>query len=125
MGRKNWKEFVSEKGPGRKARKQGNPELPLQVQEQDKSVKKVKTGAVGGRIKQRARKRASVTAKVAKQLQGAKGYAAVPPPPPPMEEEEAIKVPVLEGAPVPPSAQDCLKRELFKGGSSGKWLQCM
>ena len=54
MGRKNWKEHVSNKGPGRKARKQGDPELPLKLQEKGK---KLKSGAIGGRIRQRARKR--------------------------------------------------------------------
>ncbi len=54
MGRKNWKEHVSQKGPGRKARKQKDPELPLKLQEE---VKKVKTGALGSRAKLRTKKR--------------------------------------------------------------------
>ena len=132
MGRKNWKEFVSEKGPGRKAKKQGDPELPLQLQEQDKHVKKVKSGAVGGRIKQRARKRASVAALAKASKQGAKGsrskekYAAVPPPPPPPMEEEEEEEEMMTGleadveeAPAHSPSHDPIKMELFKGGSDG------
>ena len=57
MGRKNWKEFVSQKGPGRKARKQKDPELPLKLQEQEKEIQKVKKGTLGSRAKQRSKKR--------------------------------------------------------------------
>lgn len=85
MGRKNWKEIVSQKGPGRKAKKQGDPELPAQL---PRDVKKVESKVLGGRIKQRARKRASKTAltqtikKGVKKTKRAvvKDYSGVPPP---------------------------------------------
>lgn len=104
MGRKNWKEAVSQKGPGRKTRKQKDPELPAQFREEDGKVKKVQTGTLGGRIKQRLRKRAAKEKlKVAIQ----KSYNAVPPP-------KTVSPTLLD--------HDSSKMELFhkSDGSSGK-----
>ena len=57
MGRQNWQERTK-KGPGKKTRKQGDPDLPLKLQKEDqKSRKAISSGALGGRIKQRGRKR--------------------------------------------------------------------
>ncbi len=57
MGRQNWKERPK-KGPGKKAKRQGDPELPSSLKENESKLKKAKTNEVfGGRIKQRARKR--------------------------------------------------------------------
>lgn len=57
MGRQNWQERPK-KGPGKKTKKQGDPDLPLKLREEDKKIKKVQlSGTLGGRIKQRARKR--------------------------------------------------------------------
>lgn len=57
MGRKNWKEQISKKGPGKKARKQKDPQLPRKLQED--TVERVKTGT---RVKQRGKKRELKTA---------------------------------------------------------------
>ena len=67
MGRKNWKEHVSQKGPGKKARKQKDPELPPKLREEETTIKKVKAGALGSRAKQRGKKRA-LKAAVAKSV---------------------------------------------------------
>ena len=64
MGRKNWKEHVSQKGPGRKTRKQKDPDLPQKLKEQDKAIKKVGTGGLGSRARQRSQKRALKAAAV-------------------------------------------------------------
>ena len=55
MGRQNWKEKLV-KGPGKKSRRQGDPELPKKLKKTDK-IKVESSEALGGRIKQRARKR--------------------------------------------------------------------
>jgi len=59
MGRQNWKEKKPlKKGPGKKSKRQGDPELPQKLKEEDRKLKKVKSSeALGGRIQQRARKR--------------------------------------------------------------------
>ena len=89
MGRKRWSESVSQKGPGRKAKKQGDPKLPAQLQKEDQALKKVNKAALGGRAKQRARKRLAkeTLAKAVKQsskknVRKSKGadYSSVPPP---------------------------------------------
>ena len=57
MGRQNWKERPK-KGPGKKSKKQGDPDLPPRLKEEDKKVRRMKSsGVLGGRIKQRSRKR--------------------------------------------------------------------
>lgn len=65
MGRfRERKDLEGRRGPGRKAKKQSGPGLPLSVAESSKSDSglDVKHGKVGGRIKQRARKRALILA---------------------------------------------------------------
>lgn len=125
MGRKNWKETTaSKRGPGRKAKKQGDPLLPTQVSQ---DVKKVKSTVLGGRIQQRARKRATKVALKQAINQGAKkakgtDYSAVPPQEssPPVSEDEAP--PVSEGDSSPESKTNGLSEqrlELFSGGSGG------
>ena len=61
MGRyKDLKELRGKRGLGRKARKQADPQLPRQVLEgQAKSPVPKVTSKIGGRIKQRARKKAT------------------------------------------------------------------
>lgn len=118
MGRKNWKESVSQKGPGRKSKKQGDPKLPPQLHEQGKGVKRTKAAAdLGGRIKQRARKRAVKSATTKALRQGAKrvkskdgdaDYRSVPPP-------------LTEEASLPPTKKKKkqVKINLFHEGSDG------
>lgn len=119
MGRKNWKESVSLKGPGRKARKQRDPELPAQLRERDSGVKKVRAGALGGRIKQRAKKRVAreelkLKAKTlsSKKLRAkdkdANLYRTVPPPPPLDDSSADAKMEL---------AETDAKMELFVDGS--------
>ena len=65
MGRsKERKDLKGRRGPGRKTKKQSEPGLPSSVAESNKSdpVLDVKHGKVGGRIKQRVRKRALLLA---------------------------------------------------------------
>ncbi len=84
MGRKKWGEeprSVTQKGPGRKSRKQSNPELPMAVREQ--RVEKIESGPLGGRIKQRARKRAfkaALSKAVKKGGRIKQDFSTVPPP---------------------------------------------
>lgn len=115
MGRQNWKEFVSQKGPGRKTKKQGDPELPIKLRE--KCVKRVKSAkALGGRIKQRGRKRA-IRVSAAKA-----NYRSVPPPQdetsPSVHAKEPKKVKFLSSGKNP-------KVKLFDGTSSGSDLHGM
>lgn len=60
MGRKKDVKELSKRGPGRKAKKQHPPELPVGLKGAEASVRTTK--AVGGRIRQRARKRAAIAA---------------------------------------------------------------
>jgi hypothetical protein len=95
MGRKNWKETVSQKGPGRKTRKQKDPELPVQLREKEGGVNKVRAGVVGGRIIQRARKRAVKNELKLKAKAIKSAYSAVPPPQPEPTSPSAVKKPKL------------------------------
>ena len=116
MGRKNWKESKSEskKGPGKKVKKQGDPELPAKLQGEVKRTKSA--GDVGGRIKQRARKRTAKAAVTKALKQGTKrvkpkdvkaNYKSVPPPASP-------------SPPPPPSRSKGAAMALFaKTGSDG------
>lgn len=97
MGRKIWKETVSQKGPGRKSKKQGDPELPAQLRERDGDVKRVRTEAVGRRVRQRAMKRAASSK--------AKKFAST-------EKSARAKKSATK--------QHHVKMELFKGGSDGE-----
>lgn len=137
MGRKNWKESFSQRGPGRKSRKQGDPELPPKLQDQGKGVERTKTASeLGGRIKQRARKRAVKSATAKALRQGAKrvkakdaggDYTSVPPPPaesaPAAKKRNASSI-LKSSTKKKSSAQKQVKISLFKDGSdgsSGKW----
>ena len=74
MGRKKDVKELSKRGPGRKAKKQRPPELPVDLKGAEASVKTTKT--IGGRIRQRARKRvakAAMRAFEAEQKRQAKG----------------------------------------------------
>lgn len=136
MGRKNWKESVGQKGPGRKSKKQGNPELPPQLQDGGKVVKRTKIAAdLGGRIKQRARKRAvqSVATKVLKQgakrvksKDAAADYKSVTPPLgaaslPPTKKLSASSVlkSSLRTSKKKSSTKKQVKMKLFEDGSDG------
>lgn len=129
MGRKNWNESVQLKGPGRKSRKQGDPELPSKLQ--DKDIKKVKSG-LGGRIKQRARKRTvklatakdlKVEAKKTKPKGAVVDYTEVPPPKdtPAVSKESSGKKSILSKASSgKKSSSKHVKINLFTGDSGGK-----
>lgn len=106
MGRQNWKDQDRvKKGPGRKSRKQGDPTLPLKLQEEDRLVRKVKkSGNVGGRIKQRGRKRALKEAMTRKLKKSKPKGSKVPPP----SELQLV-----------PKEKEPLRKELFEGGSDG------
>lgn len=108
MGRKNWKEFVDQKGPGRKARKQKDPVLPLKLQEQDKEIQKVSKGALGSRAKQRSKKR-SLKAGAAKVLLPEKKTS--------VKKRVKIKTPLEEGGQSSPKQN--LKINLFQDSSDG------
>ncbi len=119
MGRINWKEHVSTRGPGRKAKKQGNPELPLELQKQDKDIKKTKSGHIGGRIQQRARRRvlrAALKQEVKKQevkkTKIKKKSIPIKSPPPTHTSSDASESEL--------ESTNYEKKELFSGGSDGK-----
>lgn len=60
MGRKKDVKELSKRGPGRKAKKQQPPELPVGLKGAEASLKTTKV--TGGRIKQRVRRRAAKAA---------------------------------------------------------------
>lgn len=122
MGRKNWKETTSQRGPGRKAKKQGDPRLPPQL---SGDVGKVNSEGVGGRIKQRARKRASKAALQQAIKQGPKKvkravekkYSAVQPPP---KQDSSPPVSETDDTPLEPTVPNTKQRlELFNDRSDG------
>ena len=106
MGRQNWKERAK-KGPGRKSKKQGDPELPKQLQKVDEGLKRVKKhGAVGGR---------RTKTKSAKLTTKALDFHAVPPPLP-LKKKKSKHMVAEESDSVP---QKQVKKTLFDGGSDG------
>lgn len=89
MGRKKDLRELRQKGPGKKSRKQGPPDLPKHLQEQ-----KVRTKPLTSLQKKRAKKRLEKAAVIELRKRRAKTATAVPPP----DEEEADE-PGAEGDP--------------------------
>ena len=149
MGRiKEKKDLQGRRGPGKKAKKQSDPSLPPSLSERSSDVanlKSVKQGGVGGRIKQRARRRARLIAAVKatreeashrkREKQKAKSEISLPSPAdthsvPVMphgfsDENQTWLKPILKSPAVTPGKSPkrvkipADKRDLLSGGSDG------